>query len=429
MKPFQIILLAVFGLLALFGLILFASFQGFGGGEGSTGSVEIWGTLPQVPMDAALGSLKADDSSFSGVSYRQVSEAAFDGELAEALASGVGPDLVLISQEQLASQQSKLTTIPESSISERQFVDAYLPITELFLAAEGTYGVPFAVDPLVLYYNRALLSSSGILSPPSTWEAVTSYAETLTQRSGSSIVRAIAPLGVYQNTEAARGIVSLLLLQTGNPISTVTGNGIRPSLATGAVTELGATPAQSALSFYTQFADPAKTVYTWSSSFPSARNAFIAGNLMFYIGYASELPSLRASNPNLDFDMGALPQPGTTQARVGYAKAYAFAVPRASDNAAGAFSAAYALSEPVRAAASARLLSMAPATRSQLMPLQSDKFEPIYFYEALTSRGWLSPSPAATDRIFSTMIENIVSGRVPIGQALSQADQALEAAY
>ena len=169
-------------------------------------------------------------------------------------------------------------------------------------------------------------------------------------------------------------------------------------------------------------------MYTWNRSFSSARQAFVAGQLMFDPGFASELPTLRASNPNLDIDMTAMPQPQTASLRTTFARAYAFVVPRASANAEGAQLVAQALTDAGRVGAAAQMLSMAPAQRALLTPLETDRYQPIYFREALTAKGWLSPAPLTTDQIFSTMVQNITSGRVNVGQALQLADQALDAA-
>ncbi len=427
MKPFQIILLVVFGFLLLLGLVLFANFGGFGSSSSNVGSVTIWGTLPQSSMTPVLNALRSQSQDYAGVTYVQRQEGTFDTDLAEAIASGSGPDLVLITQEQLATEQNKLMVVPFSAISERTYLDSYLPIDELFLAADGTYGIPLAVDPLVLFYNRTMLSAGGVATPPTSWEAVTGLAERLSQTSGGAVAVSTIPFGTYENVEDARAIVSLLLLQAGNPITTVSNGAIQGQLTNGGSS--GVAPAESALAFYTQFSDPVKTVYSWNRAISSARQAFLAGNLAFYPGFASELPGLAAANPNLDFDMAPIPQPQTSAQKLTYGKAYAFAVPKASKNIIGAETVAFALANPSLAATVAQSLFMAPATRASLTPAADDRYAPVYYPQALIARGWLSPSPADTDRIFSTMISSITSGRTTIGQALSEANQSIDAAF
>lgn len=425
MKPFQIVLLAVFGFLLLLGLVLFSRFGGFGGGGSKVGAVTIWGTLPQDNIETVLNALRNSNAQYQGVQYVQKNEGTFDNDLAQAIATGNGPDLILISQELLATEQTKLAVIPFSVISQRTFLDSYLPIDDLFLATNGTYGIPFAVDPLVMYYNRNTLTQAGVATPPSTWEGMTSLTEQLSKASAGKVAQSTLPFGSYDNVENARGIVSTLLLQAGNPITSVSTAGVRGALDS---SDTG-TPAQSALTFYTQFADPVKTVYTWNSSISSARQAFLSGTLAFYPGYASELPQLKAANPNLPFDMMAMPEPQNASQRLTYGKAYAFSIPATSKNPTGAENVAITMSSASFAPTVSQALSMAPALRSALSPSNSDPYAPIYFPQALIAQGWLSPSPATTDSIFSTMISNITSGRMGVGQSLTTASQALNAAF
>ncbi|CAN5703529.1 hypothetical protein BH11PAT2_BH11PAT2_05750 [soil metagenome] len=428
-KPFQIILLAAFGFFAVIALILFANFGGFGGGKSTLGTVVIWGTLPQSAVGTSLDALKAANQQFNGVTYVQKQTNNFDANLAEALASGTGPDLILISQEQLTSEQNKLSVIPFATISQRDFLNTYLPITELFLSTSGTYGIPFVVDPFVLYYNRTSLSNAGVASVPTSWEAITGLSERMTVRQAGSVTSSVVPFGAYENVENARAILSLLFLQSGNPIVSVSTNGPHSGLSDAGAGSSASSPAVSAVNFYTQFADPAKTVYTWNRALPSARQAFLSGDLAFYPGFASELSSLKAGNPNLDFDMAPIPQPQTAATKLTYGLAYAFAVPKASKNPTGAITVAQTLSGAPYSTTAAVALSMAPALRASLTPSATDRFQPVYYPQALVAKGWLSPLPNVTDQIFSTMIGDITSGRKDTTQALTAADQAINASF
>ncbi|MDB5245362.1 MAG: protein of unknown function with transrane region [Parcubacteria group bacterium] len=422
-------MLAAFAFLAVIGLVLFANFGGFSGNSSSVGAVTIWGTLPQSAVSTSIDSLKAANQQFKSIIYVQKQSGTFDADLAEALASGTGPDLILISQEQLTNEQNKLSVIPFATISQRDYINTYLPVTELFLSSSGTYGIPFVVDPLVLYYNRTSLSNAGVASVPTSWEAITGLAERMTVRQAGSVTSSVVPFGAYENVENARAILSLLFLQAGNPIVSVGTQGLHAGLSDAGNGSFGASPAVSAINFYTQFADPAKTVYTWNRALPSARQAFLSGDLAFYPGFASELPTLQAGNPNLDFDMAAIPQPQTAATKLTFARAYAFAVPKASKNASGAVAVAQALASPTYSAKAAAVLSMAPAARAALTPSATDRFQPVYFPQALVAKGWLSPLPSVTDQIFSTMIGDITSGRKDNGTALTAADQAINASF
>ncbi len=428
MRPFQIIVISIFGVAALGGILAFALFKGFGQAK-PIGEVVIWGTLPDSAVQPALDELRRTRQEFNALIYQEHDPVNFDGDLAEAIASGAGPDLIITTQERLVTERSKLSVIPFSTLSERSFRDTYVPLSYLFLTSSGTYGIPIAVDPLVLFYNRSRLASANIPQPPKTWEGVVGMTPSLTEKITFGVVEKSAiALGTYDNIPNARAIVSLLLLQAGNPIVENTPSGSRATLSKGAENASGGTTVDSAIGFYTQFADPAKIVYTWNRSITDARQSFIAGDSALYIGFASERSLIASANPNLDFDMTSVPQPETASERVGYGVVYAFAIPKASDNAEGAYQTAAALAEKNLAGFIVRAIGVAPAARSALASRSDDPYAPIVNSQALIAKGWLSPAPAVTDRIFAGMIHSIIGGRATVHDAITDADGSLSAA-
>lgn len=426
-RTFQIVLLSVFGLLALLGLLLFANSGGIRGVGQAIGTVTIWGTLPKEAVEAGIQELTAVHNEYSDVVYEEKSEATWRIELADALAAGDGPDLIIFSQEELLSQKDKIRPIPFSTITERAYVDTYVPLFELFLSPEGPYGIPLVVDPLVLYYNRTMLSSANIATPPKTWEAVIGIAPSLSKRGdASAITKSAIPFGEYANVTNARAILSLLFLQSGNPITEENEQGFRSMLTDRTLeSTTGISAAESAVSYFAQYGDPAKTVYSWNRSLPASREMFLSGDLALYPGYASELPFLEEANPNLDFDMALVPQRAASASRTTYGKGYVLAIPKVTANVYGAENTARMLSEPGPMNVIAEMLSVAPARRSLLTPRENDRFTSVFYPEALSAKGWLSPSSASVDTIFSVMIGNISSGRLEAASALQAAGNAL----
>lgn len=429
MRPFQIIVISVFAVLALLGLLLFATYKGFGG-KAQIGTVTIWGTLPQSAVSAALDDLKRVHQEYGKVTYVERPATSFDTDLADALASGTGPDLVIITQEQLLAERGKLSIIPFATIPERIYHDTYVPINELFLTSTGSYAVPFLVDPLVLYYNRTSLAGAGVAQPPKSWEAVVGLAPNLVRKSDAGVIsKSAVAFGTYENIPNARAIISLLLLQSGTSISANTSQGLQSTLlAPNSGATYGTLPGVSAMTFYTQFADPAKIVYSWNRSIPDARSSFVAGDSALYVGFASEQQLLAASNPNLDFDMAPVPQPETAGKSVDYARAYALALPKATQNPSGAVQVALSLAGKQESLVAAHALGVAPALRGALVPSPNERYTPVVYPMALIAEGWLSPAPRATDAIFAGMINSIISGRQSVQDALAAADQALNAA-
>lgn len=426
MKTFQIVVLAIFGVGALVGLIVFSTMKG-SGGAADTGPVRIWGLLPQDTMTVVLAEMTTTDKSLANVTYEEKDKTTFGVDLAQAIAEGTGPDLVIITQEELLSERAKLTVIPFETIPERTFIDTYVPIAELFLTDTGTYGMPLAVDPLVMYYNRATLTSAGVSSAPTSWEGVNGLAQTVSEVTPTgAVTKSTIALGDYANIQNARAILSAIFFQAGIPISEVSQG--RTAAALTGRGESGLSVSSAAVGFYTQFADPAKTVYSWNRAMQNSRTHFLAGDLLFYLGFASERAFIGNANPNLDFDMAKLPQPSTSEERSTYGLAYVAAIPRASANPSGALGVAFTLSSPSNGALIASLSGMAPSARGMLAPLATDKYASVFYEEALRARGWLSPSASVVDGIFAGMIGNVTSGRRSIPESLQSAHDSLDAA-
>lgn len=425
---FQGILFGVFGLFALIGLFVFATYSGKGGAS-DIGTVVVWGTLPAEDMRAALSAAALGDQSLKGVSYVEKDPATLPGDLAAAIATGGAPDLVLASQEELAPMAKFLAPIPFSTLSARAFSATFVEEGNLLAAPGGGYlGVPFLVDPLVLFSNSAILSSSAVATPPSTWEAFTGLAPSLTLLSSSRrIERGMVALGTYANVHDARGILSALFLQAGAPVSARVGSGLIAA-DLGHTSSLGIAPGEAVLRFYTQFADPSKISYSWDASLPDSQAAFLAGNLALYLGFASEARFMRQANPNLDFSVAPVPQPATATAKTTYGLLYSFMIPRGAKNASGAYRVAALLSGDAAQAAAARATGLASASRSVLAnPPADDPIAAVAYASALYAKGWLSPAPADTDAVFSRMIDDTRTGRAPLPAALAGAESSLTA--
>ncbi|MGH7175208.1 MAG: ABC transporter substrate-binding protein [Minisyncoccia bacterium] len=426
---FQGILLGIFGLGALIGLIVFATYTGGAASSKGVGTVVIWGTLPQQEMQTALTVAVKNDQSLKSVSYVEKSAASFDNDLVSAIAAGQGPDLILISQEDLVALESALQPIPSSSLSAATFANTFTAGSAIWqTSTTGTFGVPFLIDPLILYANEPLLASAGIAQIPQTWESLTGLVPKLAVTgNNASLSRELIPLGTYGNITDARAILSTLFLQAGVPLAARASTGVITADLGINSQDNGVPAGPSALTFYNQFADHSKVSYTWNASLPQSQQTFVAGNTALYLGYASEASYLAAANPNLSFEAAPLPQPASAATKTTYGLIYAFAIPRGATNASGALSAAGSLVSAATDAAAASATGLAPALRSLLATPPANQVGTVAYSSALYARGWLSPAPAATDQIFSSMISAVNSGQLSPSAALASAQSALNA--
>lgn len=431
LSTFKVVLIAVFSVGALVGLLAFSMYKGAGSSSNSVGTVVIWGTLPQSSMNAALQAANPNNQSFKGVSYVQKDPATLPNDLATAIATGNAPDLVLASQGELQSIYKFLMPIPLTSISASSFTSTFIQEGNLFTIPNGGgyYGIPFLVDPLVLFSNNAILNSDNIATPPANWDALTGLVPNVAQLSSTQqITRGLIALGTFDNVQDAQAILSAILLQEGVPL---TGYGSAGGLSAnlGEAQGVNGEPAgEAALRFYTQFADPSKVSYTWNQSMPNSQQAFSSGELALYLGFASEARFFTNANPNLAFTVSPLPQISGATTKSTFGKLYAFMVPRSSANVKGAYQVATTLIDPTVDAAAASANGLAPAVRVALGSAPSnDPVAAVAYSSALYAQGWLSPAPADTDTVFSAMISNVISGRMTLATAVSTAQSSLNA--
>lgn len=418
-------MLGVFILCALIGLFVFATYTGKNSGSNTVGTVVIWGTLPSSEMNAILATTTQTETAFKSVSYVQKDPATLTNDLAAAIATGGAPDLILDSQENLFSLAKFITPIPSSTLPASTFTSTFVQEGNIFGASGGYYGIPFLVDPLVLFSNQAILSSDGIAKPPASWEALTGLVSNVAILTPArQISRGLIALGTYDNVHDARGILSSLFLQTNVPISSYSSGGSL-SANLGMSSSGGTPPGQAVVGFYTQFADSSKVSYTWNASLPDSQQSFLTGDLALYLGYASEAKFFTSANPNLDFAVSPLPQPATATTKNVYGLLYAFMIPRGAKNPSGAYQVAALFSNSAEQSVAASLTGLAPATLNQLATKPADPTAAVAYAEALYAKGWLSPAGADTDSVFSSMINSVISGKYSLATALSSAQGSL----
>lgn len=430
-RPFEIALIGTFALIALIGLVFLANYQSKSSDEelryGS--QVEIWGTLDDQVFQKLFDELGQSDKALTVVDYTEIDERTFESDLLNAIAEGRSPDLIVLPQSLLATYRTKLLAIKAETLDPRTFRDTYIDGAEVFLLSDGTYGIPFAVDPLVMYWNRDIFSGSGLAEPPKTWEKLLGETVPATVRMDDryNITQSAVAMGEYGNVARAKEVLAMLLFQAGTRIVEEVEGGYRVTLGAGAKNSLS--PADAVLSFYAQFVIPGKELYSWNRSLPLDRTAFLSGDLALYFGKGSERSRLELENSNLNFDTAPVPQGADATVRRNYGDFYAFAIPRASLNAQGAYAVALLLSNPENSKTLVDALGFAPVRRSLYSTAQADPHLQVVYQSALIARGWLDPSPRASGSIFKEMVESVTSGRSRLSDITTAAVQDLEALF
>src|SRR3989338_8845835 len=423
---FQLVLLGIFGTLGIVGILVFALAVG-GNSNSTAGRVEIWGTLNEKAVSDVLAQVGDTDPNFKEVGYVEKDLATYESELINALAVGAGPDLILMRQDYVVQDAGKTIPFPTSDISGNQFRSLYIDAgTPYYSSTAGAVALPILADPLVLYWNRDTLSAGGVAKPPAFWDEVLNIAQNIKinahSESGAVSKSAIA-LGEYSNVVNAKDILSTIILQSGGAITSNDNTGrlvasLSPRSGTGG---LGV---ETALRFFTQFADPSKSYYSWNRSLKNSRQSFASGDLALYIGYASEDAQIASMNPNLNYGIAPMIQIREGGKTVNSAHVYALAVSRTAKNPIGARMVAKLLSTPAISKNLSTALGMSSALRDVLaMPADGNYL--LFNQQTLIARSWIDPDPAKTSDIFRGMIERVSSGSMQISDSIQRANDEL----
>jgi multiple sugar transport system substrate-binding protein len=418
MTRFQLIFTSILIMAAVAAAVLFSVQRNKS--SASAPQVTLWGSVDSGIMGGFLSQATLANRDTVNVTYVEKEASALESDLVIALSRGQGPDMILLPQDLILSQQDKFYPIPFTSYSERAFKDAFIEEGELFLTPDGIIGLPLLVDPIVMYWNRGIFSNANVALPPTSWTEFYSLAPKIIQKDSSdNITQALIAFGAMNNVAHAKDIISLLSLQAGTSLVVRDDRGyLKSSFAD---QNGGLVPAEQAVNFFTEFSNPVKPAYSWNRALGSDRNMFISGRLATYFGFASELAAIRAANPNLNFDVAPVPQ--IAGRKVTFGSMQAIALLKSSKNISASFVAAQTLTSQAQQAQWVKASGYPPVHRAMLAVLQGSAYTSVFYDAALVSRAWLDPNSAGTSRIFQKLVEGVTSGRVRTSEGVRDASQ------
>jgi len=432
LRPFELALALGFGLLGLLAIGLLAGYRPSPSDTslGFNGAVTVWGTQDAGAFRRTLEPYIKRDEAYQAIRYVEKSPQTINSELLNALAENRGPDLILLPHEDLVSQRSKLQPIPYENFPLRDFRNLYIEGTEIFLMQDGVYAYPVAIDPLVMYWNRDLMTTRNVLVPPRTWEeVVNTTVPTFVQRDFNRAI-SLSPIafGEYRNVNHAFAILSLLLIQGGSSLVVEQSAGFY-KLQLNQTVAGTRPPLEAALAFFTSFSTPSSPLYSWNRALPLDVDEFVAGDLVLYFGKGSEARTLSARNPNLNIDIAEVPQGANASLRRTYGTFYGWALLRNAQNKQGAFLTLQLLGSEAFASTFATELGLAPAHRQALLAGSNDLYGRIVYSSAVVARAWWNPSLESVDTIFTQMVEDVLAGRQPSSEAAGDAIGRLQQQY
>jgi ABC-type glycerol-3-phosphate transport system substrate-binding protein len=427
MSNFQVVVMGIFMAFIVIAVLIFSGvIPGFGASKSSFGGeVVLWGTIPDNKMRSLVEDFNSENKDSFILKYKSVPENTFENNLIEALAAGVGPDLFFLPQDMILKNEDKVFIIPYKSITERDFKNSFIEEGELYLTNKGILAFPFLIDPMVMYWNKDILSSSGVAREPMFWDEFFTLAPILiSSDNAKNIKKSIVAFGEFVNITNAKDVLSMLFIQSGDNIVEKNKEG-NNDLVFGRNYN-NKTPAESALRFFTEFSNPAKPFYSWNRSLPNSKDMFISGDLAFYFGYSSELSDIITKNSHLNFSVSMVPQIRDSAKRITFGRMQGVAIAKNSKKQNTAFRVAYLLSGSDFLGKLSKNTNLPPVRRDMLSQKQTDQYKSVFYDSAIIAKGWLDPNPNMTYNIFKDMVENISSGRNRISSSVQNASSEMK---
>jgi multiple sugar transport system substrate-binding protein len=382
---------------------------------------------------------------FIKINYKKLRYSEYERELLEAMAEDRGPDIFSIHNTWVKKYQNMLTPMPDTitmaypivkgsikkevipelrtkkSLSlgdlQNNFVDVvygdvvYPEIVEKEVVGERIYALPLSVDTLAMYYNKDLLNNSGIPETPSYWN--TAFQQTVKkltkQDTKGNIIQSGVALGGSTNIERYSDILSVLMMQNGT-VMLEDGRVLFHSIPSYLKND-NIFPGLEALRFYTDFANPAKEVYSWNSEMENSLNLFIQGKLALFFGYAYHLPEIKTGAPKLNFGVAKLPQIEGSSRQINFANYWVEGVSKKSEHITEAWDFVQFMASSEQVKKYLDKVKKPTALRALVNDQAADDDIKVFVEQVLTAKSWYKGDDAnAAEIIIGEMIDSMVRG-------------------
>lgn len=386
------------------------------------------------------------------INYRKLSFDEYEAALLDAWAEDRGPDIFSIQNTWVRKYQTKIAPLPESLtvvrpttkgsikkevVGETQKVRSVSPTeiknmfvdtvaADVIIPTEGKekiYGLPLSIDTLAMYYNKDLLNNAGIPQLSSYWNKdFQQQVKQLTkQDSRGDLIQSGVALGGSKNIERAPDILSALMMQNGAEM--MNGDAVTFNQIPAAFRNQGYNPGIEAIRFYTDFANPAKEVYSWNNSLENSLQYFIDGKLAIFFGYAYHLPTIRSQAPRLNFAIAKFPQIEGSATEANTANYWVETVSAKSKyvNEAWDF-VQFMTTKPDQAKKYLTKVSKPTALRAVLSEQLADESLRVFASQVLTAKSWYRGKDVmAAEGAIQEMIDNVVANPEEIERSVNLA--------
>ena len=399
--------------------------------------------------------------------YRKLRYEEYEDELLNALAEDRGPDIFSVHNTWMERHKAKILPMPSQVRTPVKFMSGTVKKEEVyeFRARRGyspsemrksfldvvyddavmpynsgtadkpvyqdvVWGVPLALDNLVLYYNRDILNTAGVIEPAKNWTEFQEHVKRMTRIDGNSgdILVAGAAIGTGENVARSFDILSLLMMQNQATMINDNDDVVFNRMPAALADQLEVPPGRGALEYYLQFASPLSEAYTWNENMPDSLEAFMAGRVGYFFGYAYHKEFIDAQAPQLDYEIAPMPQVSANQ-KVNYANYWLETVSNKTEVVDYAWDFLLFATSPENIEKYLDKVKKPTALRStEIINKQlQDPVLTVFADQLLTSRSWYhGANSAEAEQAFNEMIKVTLQGELTPERAMLNAVDKIE---
>lgn len=388
-------------------------------------SLEIWGIIDEPEVFTPLINGFQENNRNISIHYVQKDPATYQNDLLKAFAANKAPDIFMLFGNWLPSYQDKIEPLnlkKDKDLNSLTISQTFPQVVQDDLVYNDfLLGIPLSIDTLALYYNKDIFDYYNIALPPKTWDEVVKLIPKLRKtNSQGQITRAAIALGTSNNIDCASDILSALMIQLGSSMIDKT---YQKVTFNDSVTQNDSRifPGEEALKYFTQFANPKSSLYTWENDFPNSVSAFSQGKTAMIIDYNQAQNAIQKEAPDLRYGIASFPLLSSNKEKINYARTTNFVVFNRSTYLKEAWQFLKYLSQPNNSQYYF-LQTKNPPARSDLISLaMNDSQAGVFTSQILTSRNWYQIDSQEISIIFNDMIESVILQNISPSQAISTA--------
>lgn len=320
--------------------------------DSNANKIVVWSFESEDSWKSVIKSFESKNKGYTVVYEKQVFDSSYENRVLNSILSTGTPDVWSMPNDWIYRHKDKLAPMPETTAKNIDIDKTFVPsIKQSVYFDNKIYALSPSAEPLMVYYNAKLFSSSLseanaatkdkevqkrnnalLQSVPLIWSDFVAAANLMTKKNGNTITQSGVALGTSNITNAV-DILSLLMLQNETDIVSSDYKLATFNLPKSTSTGANDIPGKRALEFYTSFANPGSANYTWNDSLGSDIDAFGTGKTAMIFGYSNLQNTLLQKYPTFQYKKAFVPQVQTDSTKIkDFASFNAFGVSKLSRN-------------------------------------------------------------------------------------------------